>query len=207
MKKFVKMTGVAAPILRANVDTDALLPGRFLTKAEEIGKSGFGAYLFADWRRGPDGGEDPDFVLNQPLYRKATILLGGDNFGCGSSREHAVWALAGFGIRCVMAPGFGEIFFNNCFKNFVLPIVLEPQIVDGLAAQVSRDGGGGELTVDLEACTVSGPDGAPHAFTIDASRRAALLEGLDDIGVTLRREDEIAAFQAADRARRPWIYL
>ena len=207
MKKFVKMTGVAAPILRANVDTDALLPGRFLTKAEEIGKSGFGEYLFADWRRRPDGSENPDFVLNQPPYRTATILLGGENFGCGSSREHAVWALAGFGIRCVMAPGFGEIFFNNCFKNFVLPVVLEEQIVGDLAGQVSRNGGGGELTVDLEACTVSGPDRAPHAFTIDASRRAALLEGLDDIGVTLQREDEIAAFQATDRTRRPWIYL
>lgn len=204
-EKFTSLTGTAAPLLRANIDTDALCPSRFLTRINETGKDGFGGFLFGDWRyekdeKTPKG----DFVLNQPAFKDAKILLARDNFGCGSSREHAVWALKGFGIRCVIAPSFGEIFFNNCFKNLVLPLELAEDKIEAIAAQLEN---GGEVTVDLPAQTVTAPDGTSYAFEIDAARKEKLLKGLDDIGITLERWDEIKAWQDADRAKRPWNYL
>ncbi len=205
MEKFTRLTGVAAPLMQPNIDTDAIVPSRFLTRTTKTGKSGFGEILFSDWRFDADGTPKPEFVLNRPEYAAAKILLAAENFGCGSSREHAVWALLGFGIRCVIAPGFGEIFFNSSFINGLLPVVLDKEKVLALADSVSA--GGGAMTVDLETQQVTGPDGTVHAFEIDAARREALLEGLDAIAVTLKREDEIAAFQDADRQNRPWIYL
>ncbi len=204
-EKFTTLTGVAAPLLRANIDTDALCPSRFLTRINETGKDGFGGFLFGDWRYEKDE-KTPrgDFVLNQPQYQGAKFLLARDNFGCGSSREHAVWALKGYGIRCVIAPSFGEIFFNNCFKNLVLPLVLPEAQVEAIAAQLDD---GGEVTVDLEAQTVTAPDGAAFAFEIDPARKEKLLKGLDDIGITMERWDEIKTWQDADRAKRPWNYL
>jgi len=204
-EKFTTLTGVAAPLLRANIDTDALCPSRFLTRINETGKDGFGGFLFGDWRYEKDEKTPkPDFVLNQPQYKDAKILLARDNFGCGSSREHAVWGLKGYGIRCVIAPSFGEIFYNNCFKNLVLPLVLAEDKVEAIAAQLDD---GGEVTVDLEAQTVTAPDGTSYAFDIDPARKEKLLKGLDDIGITLERWDEIKAWQDADRAKRPWNYL
>ncbi|MCH8184110.1 MAG: 3-isopropylmalate dehydratase small subunit [Proteobacteria bacterium] len=205
MEKFTRLTGVAAPLMQPNIDTDAIVPSRFLTRTTKTGKSGFGEVLFADWRFDAGGSPKPDFVLNRPEYAAAKILLAAENFGCGSSREHAVWALLGFGIRCVIAPGFGEIFFNSSFINGLLPVVLDKEKVLALADAASANGG--DMTVDLETQKVTGPDGTVHAFEIDAARREALLEGLDAIAVTLKREDEIAAFQDADRQNRPWIYL
>ena len=205
MEKFTKLTGAAAPLMQPNIDTDAIVPSRFLTRSTKTGKSGFGEVLFADWRFEADGTPKPEFVLNQPEYAEAKILLAAENFGCGSSREHAVWSLLGFGIRCVIAPGFGEIFYNSSFINGLLPVVLEKEKVVALADTVSASGGA--TTVDLESQRVTGPDGTVYPFEIDAARREALLEGLDAIAVTLKREDEIAAFQDADRQNRPWIYL
>ena len=205
MDKFTKLTGLAAPLMQPNIDTDAILPSRFLTRTNQYGKSGFGEVLFSDWRFAADGKPKPDFVLNRPEYAGANILLAAENFGCGSSREHAVWALLGFGIRCVIAPGFGEIFYNSSFVNGLLPVVLAKEKVVALADAV--DVGGGAMSVDLEAQEVTGPDGKVYSFEIDASRREALLEGLDPIAVTLKREAEITAFQDADRQSRPWIYL
>ncbi len=205
MEKFTKLTGLAAPMMQPNIDTDAIVPSRFLTRTTKSGKSGFGEVLFADWRFEADGTPKPDFVLNRPEYAEAKILLAAENFGCGSSREHAVWALLGFGIRCVMAPGFGEIFFNSSFINGLLPVVLDKEKVVALADSVSASGGA--MTVDLKTQQVTGPDGTVYPFAIDAARREALLEGLDAIAVTLKREAEIAAFQDADRQNRPWIYL
>lgn len=205
MDKFTKLTGLAAPLMQPNIDTDAILPSRFLTRTNQYGKSGFGEVLFSDWRFAADGKPKPDFVLNRPEYAGANILLAAENFGCGSSREHAVWALLGFGIRCVIAPGFGEIFYNSSFVNGLLPVVLAKEKVVALADAV--DVGGDAMSVDLEAQEVTGPDGKVYAFEIDASRREALLEGLDAIAVTLKREAEITAFQDADRQSRPWIYL
>ena len=205
MDKFTKITGVAAPLMQPNIDTDAIVPSRFLTRTTKTGKSGFGEVLFSDWRFEADGSPKPDFVLNRPEYAGANILLAAENFGCGSSREHAVWALLGFGIRCVIAPGFGEIFYNSSFVNGLLPVVLDKEKVVALADVVGA--GGGAMTVDLETQEVMGPDGTVHAFEIDAARREALLKGLDAIAVTLKREAEITAFQDADRQSRPWIYL
>ena len=205
MEKFTKLTGLAAPLMQPNIDTDAIVPSRFLTRTTKTGKSGFGEVLFSDWRFEADGSPKPDFVLNRPEYAGANILLAAENFGCGSSREHAVWALLGFGIRCVIAPGFGEIFYNSSFVNGLLPVVLDKEKVVALADAVGA--GSGAMSVDLVAQEVMGPDGTVHAFEIDAARREALLEGLDAIAVTLKREAEITAFQVADRQSRPWIYL
>ena len=205
MEKFAKLTGVAAPLMQPNIDTDAILPSRFLTRTTKYGKSGFGEVLFSDWRFEADGTAKPDFVLNRSENAEAKILLAAENFGCGSSREHAVWALLGFGIRCVIAPGFGEIFFNSSFVNGLLPVVLEKDKVVALADAVGA--GSRTMTVDLEAQEVTSADGTVFGFEIDAARRESLLEGLDAIGVTLKREPEIAAFQEADRQSRPWIYL
>jgi 3-isopropylmalate/(R)-2-methylmalate dehydratase small subunit len=203
---FTTLTGTAVPLLRNNIDTDAILPSRFLTRINETGKDGFGGFLFGDWRYEKDEKTPkPDFVLNAPYYKDAKILLARDNFGCGSSREHAVWALKGYGIRCVIAPSFGEIFFNNCFKNMVLPLVLDEASIEAMSAQIAE--GQREVSVDLEAQTVTAPDGTTHTFEIDAARKEALLKGLDAIGVTLEDWDQIKAWQDADRAKRPWNYL
>ena len=204
--KFTTLEGTAAPLLRANIDTDAILPSRFLTRINETGKDGFGGFLFGDWRFEKDEKTPkPDFVLNQPIYKDAKIMLARDNFGCGSSREHAVWALKGYCIRCVIAPSFGEIFFNNCFKNMVLPVVLAEDAVEAIAVQV--EAGQRTVSVDLEAQTVAAPDGTAYHFDIDAARKNALLKGLDAIGVTLQGWDRIKAWQDADRVKRPWNYL
>ena len=201
MQKFDRLTGIAAPLLHENINTDAIIPVRWIVNfGQDLGKG-----LFGGWRYGEDDAENPDFILNQPSYRDTRILLAGRNFGCGSSREEAVWALLGFGIRCVIAPGFGDIFFENSFKNGLLPVMLEP---DGVATLVRELAAAQTpvLTVDLERCTISVPDGSTLSFTIQESRRRALLMGLDEVDLTLARAAEIDAFQAADKSRRPWIY-
>jgi 3-isopropylmalate/(R)-2-methylmalate dehydratase small subunit len=205
MEKFTRLTAIAAPLLRINVDTDAIIPSREMKKVSKVGlKDG----MFAGWRyRDPVArSEDPDFVLNRPPYRDARILLTGLNFGCGSSREHAVWALHEWGIRCIIAPSFGAIFYGNCVRNGILPIVLDAARVEALAAQVERDPAQ-PLTVDLVAGTITTPDGSSVGFDVPPADREMLLEGLDAIAVTLKLSAGIDAFQAADRSRRPWIYL
>jgi len=205
MEKLTTVSGITIALLRANIDTDAILPSRYLTRTTVTGKTGFGPYLFADWRYDPAGADKPDFVLNRPENRGAKILLAADNFGCGSSREHAVWALVGYGIRCVIAPTFGEIFYNNSFNNGLLPLPLPLAQIETLAAQL--DAGQRQMTVDLEKQTLTAPDGTMTKLTVDPARRDALLNGLDSIGITLQGWDHIAAWQAKDRAKRPWSYL
>ncbi len=191
MDKFTKLTGVAAPLAMINVDTDMIIPKQFL---KTIARTGLGENLFFEMRYDDGGGEKPDFVLNKPAYRAAQILVAGDNFGCGSSREHAPWALLDFGIRCVIAPGFADIFFNNCFKNGILPIKLPQADVDKLMDDAER-GANATLTVDLENQVVTGPDGGSISFDVDPFSKHCLLNGLDDIGLTLEKEDKIAAFE------------
>lgn len=211
MEPFIRHEGLVAPLDRANVDTDAIIPKQYL---KSIKRTGFGPNLFDDWRYLDPGGLDidngqrrldPDFVLNQPRYEGASILLTRDNFGCGSSREHAVWALADAGFRVVIAPSFAEIFESNCFKNGVLPVVLAGEAVDRLFAEVF-DQPGYRLAVDLEAQTVTTPAGEELAFRVDPFRRDMLLKGLDDIGLTLERADDIAAFERRRRERAPWLF-
>ncbi|MCL6637492.1 MAG: 3-isopropylmalate dehydratase small subunit [Alicyclobacillus sp.] len=194
MEPFVRVTGIAAPLNRVNVDTDAIIPKQFLKRVE---RSGFGQFLFFDWRFLPDGSENPEFVLNDPRFREATLLLSGPNFGCGSSREHAAWALLDYGIRAVIAPSFADIFYNNCFKNGILPVTLPEDQVNDLMARAQR---GVSLTVDLEQQVVESADGARYPFEIDPFRRKMLLEGLDDIGLTLTHEAQIAAYEARRNA-------
>jgi 3-isopropylmalate/(R)-2-methylmalate dehydratase small subunit len=203
VEPFVTVTGPAAPLIRANIDTDVIIRVERLvgtTKAE------MGAYAFEVWRRRPDGSEDPDFVLNRPGLRGAPILLAGANFGCGSSREGAVWALAGSGIRAVIAPSFSDIFANNALQNGLLPVVLPEEAVAALAAAMEASPEIARVTVDLAAEKVIGPTGETYRFAIDPARREALLSGLDDIGLTLRQQGTIAAWQAEDRATRPWVW-
>ncbi len=202
MEKVTVVKGVAAPLMRQNVDTDVIIPMEKMLMGE---RDGLGRFAFHAWRRRADGTDDPDFVLNQDPYRDAKILLAGANFGCGSSREPAVWAILGMGIRCVIAPSFGAIFFDNCFANALLPVVLPADRVAAFAEQAATPGA--VFTVDLQRCRVTAPDGEEVAFTVDRRRREALLQGLDEVTLTLRREPEIAAFQEADRRRRPWVYL
>jgi 3-isopropylmalate/(R)-2-methylmalate dehydratase small subunit len=211
MDKFRTLTALAVPLDRPNVDTDAIIPKQFL---KSIRRSGFGPNLFDSWRyldQGEPGMENserpinPDFVLNQPRYRGAQILLGRENFGCGSSREHAVWALLDFGIRVVIAPSFAEIFYGNCFKNGVLPIVLDAASIDNLFREIEAESGY-ELTVDLEAQQIMTPGGELIPFDIDAFRKHCLLEGLDDIGLTLQHADEIRAYEARRRREAPWLF-
>jgi 3-isopropylmalate/(R)-2-methylmalate dehydratase small subunit len=202
MQPFTRLTGIAAPLLHANVNTDVLIR---IERLIALAPDALGPYAFESWRYRPDGSENPDFVLNREPFRRARILLAGENFGCGSSREGAVWALLAFGIRCVIAPSFGDIFFNNCFQNGVLPVRLEMKTIERLAAVLAADPARA-VTVDLEAMAIETPLNERIAFTIDTGRRAALLEGLDEIGRTLRQESEIADFQARDRQERPWIY-
>ena len=203
MEKFTTLSAIAAPEMVANVNTDVIIRIERLIRLE---RDKLGPYAFEAWRFKPDGTPNPDFVLNQPRWSGAKILVCGDNFGCGSSREGAVWALAGMGIRAVIGSSFGDIFFNNCFQNGVLPVVLSPDSVAQLAREVKASANGAPTTIDLEAQEIVGPSGARYAFAVDPTRRRALLEGLDDIGVTLTRAAEIERFQATDRAARPWIY-
>jgi 3-isopropylmalate/(R)-2-methylmalate dehydratase small subunit len=192
MKAFVKHTGVVAAMDRANVDTDQIIPKQFLKRIE---RTGFGQFLFQDWRRLEDGSENPQFELNLPRNKSATILLARRNFGCGSSREHAPWALEDYGFRAIIAPSFADIFYNNCFKNGLLPVRLDEATVDELFQRAAREGY--RLTVDLETCTISDDAGLNVAFEVEPSRRHSLLNGLDDIGLTLAHEDKIAAYEAA----------
>ena len=205
MEKFTEHNGIAAPLLRINVDTDAIIPSRELKR---VSKEGFSEGLFAGWRyTAQDSREpNPDFVLNKPQYQGVSILLAGDNFGCGSSREHAVWALKEFGIRSIIAPSFGAIFYNNCIRNGVLPIVLSDGMVSELAAQVEQDPPSRLIQIDLRQGLVTAPNGDTYAFDIDPGPRDMLLKGLDMIGLTLQHKVEIDAFQEQDRNRRPWIY-
>ena len=201
MEPFRKLTGVAAPLPMINVDTDKIIPKQFL---KTIKRTGLGAHLFDEMRFTPDGAEIPDFVLNKPAYRAAEVLIAGDNFGCGSSREHAPWALLDFGIRCVIAPSYADIFYNNCFKNGILPIILPKQQVEALMGQAEQ-GSNARFTVDLEANEIIAPDGARIAFEIDPFRRQCLLDGLDDIGLTLERETSITGFEDKHRTSQPWL--
>ena len=201
MDKFTTLTGVAAPLPLINVDTDMIIPKQFL---KTILRSGLGANLFDEMRFDQDGNEIADFVLNRPAYREAKILVAGENFGCGSSREHAPWALLDFGIRCVVAPSFADIFYNNCFKNGILPIVLPQEDVDKLMDDAER-GANAILTVDLENQVITGPDGGSVAFDVDPFRKHCLLNGLDDIGLTLEKADAIDAFEARMDATTPWL--
>jgi 3-isopropylmalate/(R)-2-methylmalate dehydratase small subunit len=202
LEKFTLLTGVAAPLSMDNVDTDRIIPARFL---KTIKRSGLGRHLFNELRHNEDGSEKPDFVLNKPAYREARILVTGDNFGCGSSREHAPWALLDFGIRCVIAPGFGDIFYNNCFKNGILPIKLAPDVVERLMKAAER-GANATMTVDLENQEITDPDGGTIPFDAEAFRKHCLLNGLDDIGITMEKVDRIDAFEAAQNASQSWLY-
>jgi 3-isopropylmalate/(R)-2-methylmalate dehydratase small subunit len=200
MEKFTKLTGVAAPLNRVNVDTDAIIPKQYL---KTIKRTGLKAGLFFEWRTKPDGTENPDSVLNKPAYRNAKVLVAGANFGCGSSREHAPWALLDFGIRCVISTSFADIFYNNCFKNGILPIVVKPDELEKLLDDASR-GANATLTVDLEAQEIRGPDGGVIKFDLDAFRKHCLLNGLDDIGLTLAKAGEIDAYEKKAAGARPW---
>jgi 3-isopropylmalate/(R)-2-methylmalate dehydratase small subunit len=199
MQKFTKLTGVAAPFPMTNVDTDAIIPKQFL---KTIKRTGLGKFLFNDLRYALDGKEIPDFMLNRPEYRKAQILLAGANFGCGSSREHASWALMDFGIRCVIAPSFADIFYSNCFKNGVLPVILPQEQIDKLSELAQK---GAQITVDLEQQVVTAyPHNIQFAFTVDAFRRECLLDGLDDIALTEKHAAEIGGYEKRRKAERPW---
>ncbi len=200
MDKFTTLTGVAAPMPLVNIDTDMIIPKQFL---KTIQRSGLGKNLFDEMRYTQDGKEIPDFVLNQPAYRNAQIIVAGDNFGCGSSREHAPWALLDFGIRCVISTSFADIFFNNCFKNGILPVVLPQEAVDHLMDD-ARKGANARITVDLESQTVTASDGTSFKFEVDAFKKHCLLNGLDDIGLTLEKASAIDSFEAKNAALRPW---
>ena len=202
MQKFTTLTGVAAPMPTPNIDTDRIIPARFL---KTIKRSGLGKSVFNDVRYNPDGTEKPEFVLNQPAYRKAQILVAGDNFGCGSSREHAPWALLDFGIRCVISTSFADIFFNNCFKNGVLPIKLPKEQVDLLMDDAKR-GANAIITVDLEKQEITGPDGGKIKFDIDPFRKHCLLNGLDDIGLTMQKGAEIDSYESKQKSAQPWLH-
>jgi 3-isopropylmalate/(R)-2-methylmalate dehydratase small subunit len=200
MEKFTVLEGVAAPLKMINVDTDMVIPKQYL---KTIKRTGLGRGLFSEMRYKDDGSEDPNFVLNKPAYRKAKILVAGDNFGCGSSREHAPWALMDFGIRCVISTSFGDIFYNNCFKNGVLPIRVSPQDLEKLFDDAER-GANATLTVNLEKQEIRGPDGGVVKFEIDSFRKHCLLNGLDDIGLTQQKSAKIASYEDKAKATRPW---
>jgi len=201
MDKFTQLTGVAAPLPLINVDTDKIIPKQYL---KTIKRTGLGKALFSELRYDDSGAENEDFVLNRPAYRNAKILVAGDNFGCGSSREHAPWALLDFGIRCVIAPSFADIFYNNCFKNGILPIALPQKDVDKLMDDASR-GSNATLSVDLVTQEIHGPDGGVIRFDIDPFRKHCLLNGLDDIGLTLEKRHAIDAYKAKQAQLRPWL--
>jgi 3-isopropylmalate/(R)-2-methylmalate dehydratase small subunit len=200
MDKFTTLTGVAAPMPLVNIDTDMIIPKQFL---KTIQRSGLGKNLFDEMRYTQDGAEIPDFVLNQPAYRRAQILVAGDNFGCGSSREHAPWALLDFGIRCVISTSFADIFFNNCFKNGILPVVLPQEAVDHLMDD-ARKGENARITIDLASQTVTAADGTEFRFDVDPFKKHCLMNGLDDIGLTMEKAAAIDAFESKAAALRPW---
>jgi 3-isopropylmalate/(R)-2-methylmalate dehydratase small subunit len=211
MQPFVKLEGLVAPLDRANVDTDAIIPKQFL---KSIKRSGFGPNAFDEWRyldHGEPGKDNsgrplnPDFVLNQPRYQGASVLLARENFGCGSSREHAPWALLDYGFRCIIAPSYADIFYNNCFKNGILPIVLDAQEVDALFDEVEASPGY-QLLIDLAQQVVVSPSGRSFSFEVDAFRKHCLLNGLDDIGLTLQKVDLIQAFEAKHKTTQPWLF-
>src|SRR6188768_2611439 len=201
MDKFTKLNGVAASLPIINIDTDMIIPKQYL---KTIKRTGLGTALFSEMRYNEDGTENPDFVLNRPGYRQATIIVAGDNFGCGSSREHAPWALLDFGIRCVIAPSFADIFYGNCFKNGILPIKLPQEQVDKLKDDASR-GANAIISIDLEKQEIRGPDGGMIKFEVDEFRRQCLLNGWDDIGLTLRNEDKVTSFEQQQKTQTPWL--
>src|SRR3984957_9889768 len=200
MDKFTVLEGVAAPLPMINIDTDKVIPKQYL---KTIKRTGLGKGLFAEMRYNSDGSDNPDFVLNQPAYRKAKILVAGDNFGCGSSREHAPWALLDFGIRCVISTSFADIFFNNCFKNGILPVKVSKEDLGKLMDDAER-GANATITVDLASQEIHGPDGGTVKFEVDAFRKHCLLNGLDDIGLTLEKHDSIARYEEQAALARPW---
>ena len=201
MQKFETLTGVAAPLNIVNIDTDMIIPKQFL---KTIKRTGLGKSLFFEMRFTQDGVEVPDFVLNRPAYRKAEILVAGDNFGCGSSREHAPWALLDFGIRCVISTSFADIFYNNCFKNGILPIKVSPENLRKLMDDAER-GANATLTIDLPKQEIRGPDGGTIKFDLDPFRKHCLLNGLDDIGLTMEKAASIDAFEKKQAAAQPWL--
>ncbi len=202
MDKFIRLRAIAAPLPMANIDTDMIISQNHL---KTIKRTGLGVHAFANIRYHDDGSEREDFVLNKPAYRKAEILVTGENFGCGSSREHAPWALKDFGIKCVIAPSFADIFYGNCFKNGILPIKLPQDVIDLLMDDASR-GANAIITVDLELQEITGPDGGIVSFEVDPYRRQCLLNGLDDIGLTLQKKDLIATYEAKKRLSQPWLF-
>ncbi len=201
MDKFTTLTGVAAPMDMINIDTDMVIPKQYLTTIE---RAGLGKGLFFEMRYDADGNEVEDFALNKPAYRDAKILVAGENFGCGSSREHAPWALLDFGIRCVIAPSFADIFYNNCFKNGILPIILAPDDMKKIMDDAER-GANATLTIDLESQTITGPDGGEIKFDLDAFKKHCLLNGLDDISLTMENSAKIDDFEEKHSAAQPWL--
>jgi 3-isopropylmalate/(R)-2-methylmalate dehydratase small subunit len=201
MKKFTTLTAVAAPLPIINIDTDAIIPKQFL---KTIKRTGLGKNLFHELRYDEQGKEKPDFVLNKPAYRQAEILVAGENFGCGSSREHAPWALMDFGIRCVISSGFADIFYNNCFQNGILPITVKPEDLEKLMDDAQR-GANAKLSVDLEKQEIRGPDGGVVHFDIDSFRKHCLLNGLDGIGLTLEKKKAIESYETKAKTQRPWL--
>ncbi len=202
MEKFTTLTGITAPLDMINVDTDMIIPKQFL---RSIKRTGYGKGLFFEMRFDSDGNENPDFVLNKPQYRDAKILVAGENFGCGSSREHAPWALLDFGITCVIAPSIADIFYNNCFKNGILPIILAPDDMKKIMDDAKR-GANATLSIDLETQTIQGPDGGEIKFEIDEFKKHCLLNGLDDIALTMENEDKIETFESGQKTTQPWLY-
>ena len=202
MDKFTRLDGIAAPLPMINVDTDKIIPKQFL---KTIKRTGLGKALFDEMRYRNDGAENPDFILNKPAYRQAKVLVAGEKFGCGSSREHAPWALLDFGIRCVIASSFADIFYNNCFKNGILPIKLPQAIVDELMDD-ARKGANARLTIDLDKQTITRPDGGVVKFEIDGFRKHCLLNGLDDVGLTLQKAPAIGSFEEKNKLSQPWLW-
>ena len=202
MEKFTKLTGVAAPMPIRNIDTDMIIPKQFL---KTIKREGLGVHLFDEMRYLDDGSENPEFVLNKDAYRNATIIVAGDNFGCGSSREHAPWALNDFGIRVIISTSFADIFYNNSFKNGMLPIRVDEETLGKLMDDAER-GQNAQITIDLESQTISGPDGGEVKFDIDPFRKHCLLEGLDDIGLTQKKADKIDSYEDKQKASQPWLF-
>ena len=200
MDKFKKLTGVAAPLPMINVDTDMIIPKQYL---KTLGRTGLGKALLTELRYDENGKERPDFVLNKPAYRRAQILVAGDNFGCGSSREHAPWAMMDFGIRCVISTSFADIFYNNCFQNGILPIKVKPDELEKLMDDANR-GSNATMTIDLENQEIHGPDGGTIKFEIDSFRKHCLLNGLDDIGITMQKEKSITSYEEETAKSRPW---
>ena len=201
MEKFEKITGVAAPMPLVNIDTDMIIPKMFL---KSIARTGFGKNLFDEMRFNRDGTEIEDFVLNKPQYRSAEILIAGDNFGCGSSREHAPWAIADFGIKCIISTSFADIFYNNSFKNGILPIVMPQEVMDVLMEDAEK-GSNARMTIDLVAQVVTTSDGQEFPFEVDAHKKHCLIEGLDDIGLTMAKKTSIETYEASMQQERPWV--